>query len=402
MHPLTTRIPDTFKTQEFPPAKRRHTLIAITLLFVAGLIFSLAAHASYIQTNLVSDGSVSGTTTDPNLINPWGMVASTTSPFWVSDNGSGVSTLYNGSGTPQGLVVTIPPPSGGTSPSRPTGLVFNAGTGFQATPGQPARFIFATEDGTISGWPSGTTALLEVDNSTSGANYKGLAIGASGANTFLYAANFSQGKIDIFDTNFAPTALGGSFTDPNLPAGYAPFNIQNIGGELYVTYALQDGTGQNDIAGPGNGFVDVFDTNGNFLRRLVSTGPLNSPWGLALAPLNFGTYSSALLVGNSGDGLINAFDLTTGTFLGSLDDALNNPLAIDGLWGLSFGNGGNGGQSNELFFTAGPNNGANGLFGKITSTSTTSVPEPTTLGLFGIGIMALLKSRSRAGRKNQS
>jgi uncharacterized protein (TIGR03118 family) len=369
---------------------------AAAVLFAA-VTFSVPASATYIQTNLVSDGSVSGTTADPNLINPWGMAASSTSPFWTSDNGTGLSTLYNGAGTAQALVVTIPPPSGGTSPSTPTGVVFNGGSDFQISPAQAARFIFATEDGTISGWASGTTAIRMVDDSAAGANYKGLALGASGSNTFLYAANFSQGKIDVFDSSFSPAFLSGSFTDPGLPAGYAPFNIQNLGGNLYVTYALQDGAGKGDVPGAGKGYVDVFDTNGNFVKRLISGGSLNSPWGLALAPASFGDYSSALLVGNSGDGIINAFDPSTGILLGSLvDDLTKMPIEIDGLWALDFGNGGNGGQPNELFFTAGPNDGAHGLFGKITSATSSTVPEPATLALFGLGLAGLGFARRKA------
>ncbi len=373
----------------------RHTNKAAVVLLIAEVTFSIPASATYIRSDLVSDGSVSGTATDPDLINPWGMAASPASPFWVSDNGTGLATLYNGSGIKQGLVVTIPPPSGGTGPSRPTGQVFNGGVDFNGD-----RFIFATEDGTLSGWRGslGTHAELLVDNSASGAVYKGLAIGSNGAGSFLYAANFSSGSIDVFDGNFTPVTLVGSFTDPTLPSGYAPFNIQNIGGDLYVTYALQDSAGKDDVPGSGHGYVDVFDTAGTLLRRLISSGPLNSPWGLAMAPDNFGEFSNDLLVGNSGDGRINAFNPTTGALLGTLDDLTNTLISIDGLWALGFGNGGSGGQTNELFFTAGPNDGANGLFGKIVSASSSSVPEPATLALFGLGLAGIGFQRWRRAR----
>ena len=263
---------------------KRVVLAVLVLLSLALVPSSSEAVTRYQQTNLVSDISGLAAVTDANLKNPWGIASSPTSPFWVSNNATGVATLYNSSGTPQSLVVTIPPSS-----SRPTGQVFNGSSNFLLTPGNPARFLFATENGTISGWNPGanpTIAILEVDNSASGAIYKGLAIGNNGSGDFLYAANFN-GSIDVFDSNFAPATLSGSFADPNLPSGYAPFNIQKIGDELYVTYAVSNGAG-DDVPGPGNGIVSVFDLNGNLARRLTTGGVLNSPWGLALAPSSFG------------------------------------------------------------------------------------------------------------------
>jgi uncharacterized protein (TIGR03118 family) len=332
---------------------------------------------AYLQTNLVSNLPGVALTTDANLQNPWGIVASSSSPFWIADNGTGLSTLYNGLGTTQSLVVTVPPPGGsppGTT-SAPTGIVFNNTADFSITSGGKtgtAVFIFDTEDGTISAWsPSvnSTNAILEVDNSATGAVYKGLALGSNAANgNLLFAANFNAGTIDVYDKSFHKVSL--PFKDMTLPAGYAPFGIRNIGGSLYVTYALQNTAKHDDVAGPGNGFIDVFDTSGNLLRRLVSRGNLNSPWGLAPAPANFGAFSNDLIVGNFGDGLINAYDPTTGTFVGQLQDFNGKAIHIDGLWGLSFGNGANAGPANTLFFTAGINSERDGLFGSLAPTIT--------------------------------
>src|SRR5262249_51408161 len=240
--------------------------------------------------------------------------------------------------------------------------------------------IFATEGGTIAAWTSGTSAIGAAV-APGGGVYKGLAINsdaANPANSLLYATNFRNGTVDAFNTNFSHVILPGPFTDPTLPAGFAPFGINNIGGKIYVTYALQDAAKHDDVAGAGNGFIDVYDTNGFLLNRLVSQGVLNSPWGLALAPSNFGVFSNDLLVGNFGDGTINAFNITTGQSLGELKDAQGNPIMIPGLWGLLFGNNGNGGLSNQLFFSAGipgPNGNIedHGLFGDISA-----VPEPAT------------------------
>jgi uncharacterized protein (TIGR03118 family) len=325
---------------------------------------SALAQNAYIQHNLVSDLPGVSDHTDTNLLNPWGISFSPTSPFWISDNHSGRSTLYNSSGTPQALVVTIPPPAGGTPPASPSGTVWNTTTGFFVVSNTSSRFLFSTEDGTISAWASGPNAVLKVDNSASGAVYKGLAIGSNGVGTFIYATDFHNGKIDAFDTNFSP-ALVGAFVDTNIPATFAPFNIQNLNGELYVTYAQPDADKHDDVPGPGHGYVDVFDTSGNLLKRLVVQGDLNSPWGVALAPMGFGPFGGALLVGNFGDGRINAFDPATGNWMGTLNGTNGSPLVIPGLWALAFGNGGSGGSPQTLYFTAGPNGETDGLFGSL-------------------------------------
>jgi uncharacterized protein (TIGR03118 family) len=344
----------------------------------------------YFQTNLTSDLPGVAQNHDPNLVNPWGIAFAPNTPFWISDNGSGLSTLYNGAGQAIPLVVTIPPPAGGTSPAAPTGVVANTGTGFGGS-----HFIFATEDGTISAWTGGTSATLEVDNSASGAVYKGLTLGNNGGSELLYAANFNSGNVDVFNSSFAQVTVPGGFSDPGIPAGYAPFDIQNIGGMLYVTYALQDSQKHDDVAGPGHGFVDVFNTAGMLQGRLISQGALNSPWGLALAPSTFGPFGGDLLVGNFGDGEIDAYDPTTGAFLGVLTDSMGNPLIDQGLWGLAFGNGSNGFSTNSLYFTAGipgPGNVEDhGLFGVIQPT-----PEPSLLLPIGlISLFALLVRRRR-------
>jgi uncharacterized protein (TIGR03118 family) len=350
------------------------TTIAAVVGLAAVPAAAQATPAFVHQTNLVSDIPGLAATTDPNLVNPWGIASSPTSPFWIADNGTGVSTLYNGAGQPIPLVVTIPPPAGSPpgATAAPTGTVFNPTSDFVVLQGMasgPSRFLFATEDGTISGWNPTvdlTHAILAVDNSASGAIYKGLALGNNGTGNFLYAANFHASTVDVFDHNFVETALPGSFSDPLLPPGFAPFGIANLGGDLYVTYAKQDADQEDDVAGPGNGFVDVFDTNGNLIRRLISGRPLNSPWGLAIAPSTWGRFAGDLLVGNFGDGRINAFDPTTGEGEGGLRTDGHAPLTIPGLWGLRFGNGGNGGDASTLFFTAGPNDEADGLFGSLT------------------------------------
>lgn len=356
-----------------------------TLLIGAASI-CCAAHAwgdsVYSQTNLVSNIPGMAAHTDPNLVNPWGISESSASPFWISDNGMGLATLYNSAGTPQTLVVTIPNPGGG--PSAPTGQVFNGTGQFNGD-----NFLFATENGTIAGWRGalGTNAETLFNNSGSGAIYKGVTLATNAQGSYILAADFHNGHIDVFPSSGAG-ALPGQFTDPTLPAGYAPFNVQNVNGQVFVTYAKQ-GTGADEVAGPGLGFVSVFDANGNFVKRIASNGSLNAPWGVAVAPANWGSVGGDLLVGNFGDGMINAYALD-GSFAGTLMGADGNPLLNDGLWGLTFGNGGNGGSPNSLYVTAGLNDESDGLFAKIDPT-----PEPGTFALLALGVPALLTWRLR-------
>jgi uncharacterized protein (TIGR03118 family) len=333
---------------------------------------------AFLQTNLVSDISGIAQNTDSNLVNPWGLASSPTGPIWVADNHNGVSTIYNSQGQTVLPPVTIPPPNGSPpgTVAAPTGTVFNGSSDFKVSENgksAPALFLFATEDGTISGWSFAVdlgNAILKVDNSASGAVYKGLAEGTDpDGRNLLFATNFNAGTIDVFDRNFQATTVGGDFQDPNIPTGFAPFGIQNIGGKLYVTYAKQDEFKHDDVAGPGNGFVDVFDTNGHLLKRFASGGTLNSPWGLAVAPRGFGDFGGDLLVGDFGDGRINVFDAHNGQFRGQLNDPVGRPITIGGLWALRFGNGtAAGGASHSLFFTAGLNHEGDGLFGTLDAT----------------------------------
>jgi uncharacterized protein (TIGR03118 family) len=308
----------------------------------------------YKKRNLVSDIDGVARITDPNLVNPWGLSFGPATPAWVADNGKDVSTLYSG-GVNKSIPVIRPLVVGVAG--GPTGTVFNGTSGFKLN-GAPALFLFDTEGGQVLAWNSGTTA--QVVATTPDAIYKGLAI----AGNLLYAANFHAGKIDVFNDAFAPTTVPGGFTDPNLPKGFAPFNVQEIAGRIVVAYAKQDANAEDEEAGPGLGFVDVFDTSGHLIRRLISNGALNAPWGLALAPRHFGPFSGDLLVGNFGDGAINAYDPRTGAFEGTPMNKDGNPIKINGLWALRFGNGVIG-TPQTLLFTAGIGDEDHGLFGEI-------------------------------------
>ncbi len=361
---------------------RGSIVVACFVAAIAGAGTSRAAPIGFTVTTLATD------LTDPGLINAWGIASSATSPFWIASNGAGTSEIYNGAGVKQALVVTIP------GDGSVTGVAFSGAAG--AFNGD--AFLFVSEDGTISGWRGalGTTAEnLQLADPVN--VYKGLAVATVGGHQYAYAANFKAGTIDVLKGDALAPDLTGTFTDPGLPSGYAPFNVANINGTIYVTYALQDATGQDDVAGPGNGIVSRFDLNGNFLGRVATDGALNSPWGLALAPAGFGDVGGALLVGNFGDGLINAYDPITGMFLETLVDAGASPIAIDGLWGLSFGNGASAGSPGTLYFTAGPGDERHGLFGQITPLASPppAAPEPGTLLLFGTGLAAVVRRRRR-------
>src|SRR5580700_5389060 len=350
--------------------RRMALSLSLGILLVAFFAGRTSAQSSsYAQTNLVSDGAVAAPHTDKKLINPWAVAFSPGGPFWISDNNSGFSTLYDNQGVPQSLIVTIPPPAGAPGPATPTGMVANATANF-AVNGSPAFFIFSTEDGTISAWTGGNNAVLEVNNPNfnSGTDpvYKGLALLSNGTGTFLLATNFRNARIDVFDSMFKPAALAGNFTDPTLPAGFAPFGVHVLNNnQVYVTYAMQDAPKHDPVNAPGNGFVSLFDANGNFVRRVISQGQLNSPWGTVMASANFGQFSNDLLIGNFGDGTINAFDPATGNFLGQLKDSNGNVLVNGSLWDLVFDPTGQTGAKDTLYFSAGLMNEGDGLFGSI-------------------------------------
>jgi uncharacterized protein (TIGR03118 family) len=358
-------------------------------LITRGLLSALAlgllpgaALADFIQTNLVSNVSGEAAVTDPSLLNPWGVSFSATSPFWVSDNAANLATLYQGTGAPVSLVVSVP---GG-----PTGQVFNsAGAGNFVVGSTPSSFIFATLGGSIYAWnaSSGTSAQLEA--STPGATFTGLALDNNGSGNFLYAANSAGGGgIDVFNSNFAAVTPSGTFVDPNLPAGFVPYNIQNINGLLYVEYK-----NSADPTTLGAGAVSVFDANGNFIQELIGPGgELDDPWGVVIAPSSFGSFSNDLMVGNFGNGEINAFNPTTGAFLGTLTGPGGTPLVNQDLWSLSVRAGGTF-DADAVYFTAGIDNQKDGLFGEIVAS-----PEPGSLALTGLGcfVLVLFSRRKRA------
>lgn len=338
-------------------------------LAVTVALFSLSAEAQHFtQTNLVADVQAANQMTDPNLVNPWGLCRGTGTPWWISDNGTGLSTLYDGSGNIQSLVVPI-------AQGSPSSCIYNGTGGFWLPNGKSALFLFASEAGVISGWSKGDTQTTVVVNNPA-AVYKGLAIASFGGANYLYAVDFHNARVDVFDTSFQPlrTTRPGItdswFTNYQGGPGYAPYNIQNIGGNLIVAIALQDGERHDNVNGPGLGYVASFTPQGQLIRNFEHNAWLNGPWGLAQAPSDFGAFSHSLLVGNFGSGQIVSYNLETGTANGLMLDASGNPIAIDGLWGLSFGYGDSkSGPATALYFTSGPNDESDGLFGNLTPVS---------------------------------
>jgi len=336
---------------------KKRLFVSFLLLFLPVLVLNAATNPPanrYNWTNLFSDLPGVALRTDTNLVNPWGIAPSPNGNIWVNDNGTGLSTVYKQDGTNAGLVVN-------TLTASPTGLVFNGTSSFPITEGantQPSLFIFVSEDGIITGWNptvDATNAVVAVDNSGSGAIYKGAAL----SGTTLYVTNFHANKVEMYDGSFNRIDNGSTFVDATLPARYAPFGIATINGQIFVSYAKQDADAEDDVSGAGNGFVDIYNTNGTFVKRLISHGNLNSPWGLAAGPTQFGHYSGGLYVGNFGDGIINVYNSSTGAFQGTLSDQVTSlPLQFDGLWGMLF-------LGNNLWFTAGIGDESHGLFGSI-------------------------------------
>jgi len=366
----------------------------LSLLVSAALVLALPASRAgatqFIVTNLVSDGTVpAANPPDANLQNPWGVAFGPTGPFWIADNHTNVATLYTGTGAKLGLTVNVP--------GAPTGQVFNATASSFAIDGAKPLFIFDGEGGTISGWEGGTGVHTAI-TTTDGAIYKGLAIASDGAGDHLYATDFHNGDVEMYTNTFAAGPV--SFTDPTVAPGYAPFNAQVLGGQLFVTYALQDEDAEDDVGGVGHGYVDVFNLNGTFNHRIASVGDaaLNSPWGLAIAPSSFGTFAGDLLVGNFGDGTISAFNLATNHFDGKLRGTNGQVLQFGDLWALTPGNGFAAGSTSKIYFTAGLADEAHGLFGSLTAT-----PEPDSWALMILGFgLAGVALRSRARQRAEA
>lgn len=356
-----------FQTRRTLPGSRPSrffSLAPVVSAFILLLAFTTDAWAGYAAKNLVSDIPGAARRTDFNLVNPWGIAVGSSGTIWVANNGTGTSTLYDQTGVPQDLVVTIPASATNTDGANPTGIVFNSGPGFVVSENGvsgPSIFIFVSEDGSISGWSPTVVsdhAIIAVDDGAEGAVYKGAALGESSSGLRLFVTNFSEGKVSIYDDTFAEIEDDEAFVDPEVPPGYSPFGIENINGLIYVTYAKRDADGEDDVPGRGHGFLAVFDADGNLVNHLASRGPLNSPWGLTLAPSDFGNFSGALLVGNFGDGEIHGYDPTTGAFLGTMHKPDKTPLRLDELWALHT-------IDNQVFFTAGIVEEEHGLFGVI-------------------------------------
>jgi uncharacterized protein (TIGR03118 family) len=350
------------------------------------LLLPLMAHGQasngFSQTNLVSDGSVKAQQTDPNLLNPWGIAIGQQTPFWINTTGSGLSEVYDSGGNKK-FAVAIPSAGAGTKTGTPTGIAFNTSTTDFVIPGGTAAFfLFDTLDGTISAWnPTTTNAVVVADNSASGAVYTGLAIENNGTANYILAANVASGKVDVFDAKFKPATLAGNFVDSAVPQGFVPFNVHVLNNMVYVTYAMQTPGGGPPTSGASLGYVSVFDANGNLQAHAISGGNLNAPWGIALAPAGFGQFGGELLVGNFGDGKINAFDPTSFALKGQLQDATGAPIVNDRLWEILFGQNGTG-DPNTLYFSAGVNDEKGGLVGALTAAA------PVAAGDFQVAVSA--------------
>ncbi|WP_461571770.1 TIGR03118 family protein [Sulfuricaulis sp.] len=339
--------------------------------------------SGYSAQALVSDkASIPAAHTDANLINPWGIAFAPGGPAWAADEGTSITTVYDGMGAATAPFFVVLP-AGSNGNARPTGLVLNTTSDFVITmTSAPALFIFDGLSGTLSAWsPSVSGASLVYDDGAGGAVYKGLALATCSGANFLYATDFHNGKIDTFNGKFQKVSSPGGFVDSTLPAGYAPFGIQDIASTLYVTYAQPlSPSNLEEMTGPGLGVVDVFDTCGKFVKRFATGGVLDAPWGVALAPANFGMFSNDLLLGNFGDGAINAYDPTTGQFIGAMKTLNGTPILYPGLWGITFGNGSANQPSNALFFAAGINQMQDGIFGRIDAASSTTSGAPPSSG----------------------